>query len=91
MKMAASEALAPRSWAPLLKAPSGKSSQPLLSPGSLSTLHVHPACDRAFLSQAQDPLSSLQTLQTPVMRSPGKEGSLTSSAVCWARVQRAVA
>ena len=43
--------------APLLSAPTGKSSPSLLSPWSLSTLHAHPACDQVFLSQAHDPFA----------------------------------
>lgn len=53
--------LQPQSWklgAPLLSAPSGKSSQSLLSLWSLFSLCAYPACDWAFLSQSHDPVWS---------------------------------
>ena len=54
-------------WHPLLfSVPSRRSCQTLLSPWFLSALCVHPACDRAFLSQPCHPLWSFQTLLPPV-------------------------
>lgn len=56
---------------------------------------VHPACARAFLSQARDPVSSLQTYRLTQRRPapflPGEGGgSLRASAFRWAPAQRAV-
>ena len=65
----------------VLSETSEKSSQSLLSPWSLATLHAHLACDQVFLSQAHDPVSSLQTLQM------GRNGGLADSAACWAPAQ----
>ena len=54
---------------PLLSEPPEKSSQSLPSPRSPAALRAHPACDRAFLSLAPDPVWSLQTQQIPAVRS----------------------
>ena len=97
MKMAASPppAPVPKAGAPLLSAPSGRSSQSLRSPWSPSVFCAHPACDRVFLSQARDLFESPNPADSCGMllccSSLGRKGVLVGSAICWASAWKAVA
>ena len=102
MKMAAPRSLAPVKSLhfPLFSKPFceglQKSSQLTLSPWFLTELCVHPACDQGFLSQACDPVLSLQTLWTPAVQTSAvpprgwRVGSFCTSTFCWAIAWREV-